>query len=264
MNKIEEITPSVSRTYNLPLVEDCSRLPEAPRFQDNDWKPLPERFLAGIEFASRFTAIPVNGPHTNYIAAIHVSDTRAIATDNKTLVEFDLGGEVAYDMSLTVQDMRVLRSFGASPSHVGRLDGRDIRLHFRWATGTALALRPMGRTAPAVAKSMVTNFDWSDMNPVDAHWRGQIVGQFSIKPVRDTSDLLHVHPDRIESSTYTDESQVCLPFTTHSPVYTVYDRPQIIRAIKIAERIKFVERAEGTYFLFCAEKIRGVLASMVV
>lgn len=264
MNQIADIEPAVSRTYNLPLVEDCSFLPEAPRFKDNKWKPLPERFLAGIEFASRFTAVPVDGPQTYYIAAIHVSGKRATTTDGKTLVEFDLGGAVPCDMSLTVQEMRVLRAFGTSPSHVSKLSGTDSRLHFRWVTGASLALKPTGYTAPPAVRSLVAKLEWSGMTPVDALWRGQIVGQFSVKPDRDQTDLLYVHPDRIESSAYGSQSQVRLPLTTHSPVYTVYDRPQIIRAIKIAEQVKFVERPEGTFFQFSAENIRGVVSSMAV
>lgn len=264
MNQIVDIKPIVSRTYSLPLVEDFSGLLEFPRLIDDKGKPLPERFLAGIEFASRFTAVPADGPHTYYIAAIHVSGRRATTTDGKTLVEFELGGAVPYDMSLTVQEMRVLRSFGASPSHVSKPRGTDNRLHFRWATGASLALKPTGHTAPAPVKSMVAKLDWSDMNPVDALWRGQIVGQFSIKPDRDQTDLLHIYPDRIESSAYGSQSQVRLPITTHSPVYTVYERPRIIQAIKIAEQVKFVERPEGTLFLFSAKNIRGVVGSMVV
>lgn len=264
MNQIADIKPIVSRTYSLPLVEDCSGLPEAPRFKDNEWKPLPERFLTGIEFVSRFTAVPVNGPHTYHIAAIHVSGKRAVATDGKTLVEFDLGGAVPCDMSLTVKEMRVLRAFGASASHVSKPRGNDSRLHFRWVTGASLTLKPTGHTAPAPVKSLVAKFDWSDMNPVDAYWRGQIVGQFSVKPDRDQTDLLHVQPDRIESSAYGSQSQVCLPITTHSPVYTVYERPRIIQAIKNAELVKFVERPEGTLLLFSAENIRGVVSSMAV
>ncbi|KAF0677150.1 hypothetical protein [Profundibacterium mesophilum] len=102
------------------------------------------------------------------------------------------------------------------------------------------------------------------MNSVDAHWRGQIVDQFSVRPDRDHTDLLHVYPDRIESPAYGSQSQVCLPIATHSPVYTVYERSRIIQVIKIAEQVKFVERPEGTCFLFSAENIRGVVSSMAV
>lgn len=92
MNKIAEIKPLVTRTYTFPLQEAFEELPPAQRLADDEWKPLPERFLEGVEFVSRFTGSDINDRSATYLPLAHVMGEKASATDNKTLVEYDLGG----------------------------------------------------------------------------------------------------------------------------------------------------------------------------
>lgn len=267
LNKITEIKPLVTRTYTFPLQEAFEVLPAAQRLADDEWKPLPERFLEGVEFVSRFTGSDINDRSAAYLPLAHVMGAKAFATDNKTLVEYDLGGAAPFDMHLASGDVRLLRAFGGSPSQVGEaFDPRtdESWLCFRWATGATLALPMRSMTIPDALTSMVASLDWSDMNEVDDQWRSQIVGQFSVKPARNESDLLHIYPDRIETAPDGHHPLVCLAVATHSPVYTVYDRARFIPAVKLADQIKFIGTSESSRLLFCTGNARGVLASFRV
>ena len=183
MNKIAEIKPLVTRTYTFPLQEAFEELPPAQRLADDEWKPLPERFLEGVEFVSRFTGSDINDRSATYLPLAHVMGEKASATDNKTLVEYDLGGTAPLDMHLASGDVRLLRAFGESPSHVGEaLDPRtdESWLSIRWTTGATLAVPKRSAAIPDALSSMVASLDWSAMYEVDDQWRSQIVGQFSV------------------------------------------------------------------------------------
>lgn len=60
MKRATNIVPSISRAYTLPLKVFDGDLLRVDAPQADDWHPLPERFLEGIDFASRFTGSAPN------------------------------------------------------------------------------------------------------------------------------------------------------------------------------------------------------------
>lgn len=113
MKHSANIEPGVSRSFDLPLEtlrQDIEGLDESrerepltyslPAF-DGEWHPLPERFLDGIDFASRLTG-----------SEVVVAEGKAYATDNLIAVEYDTGEACPFKLTLRTEDVRAIKAFG--------------------------------------------------------------------------------------------------------------------------------------------------------
>lgn len=130
MKHVANIEPGVSRSFDLPLEKCDGELLtySLPAF-DCDWHPLSERFLDGVDFASRLTG-----------AEVIVSDGSVYATDNLIAVEYDIGETCPFKLTLGSKEVRAIKAFGSAPSHAYWSGVFRKPQKFMWSNGSRLKL----------------------------------------------------------------------------------------------------------------------------
>lgn len=239
------IEPSVSRTFSLPLQAFGSKLVTFSLPHADKWHALPARFLDGIDFASRLLG-----------SKVYVADGKALTTNNKVAIEYDMAVECPVDLSLTVKEVRAIKAFGSSPSRASVLDKQQ----FKWANGSSLALSSSSRRDDAIIK-LLDSHDWRDLHAVNEQWRAQIIGHFSFKAIRGESDLLTLFPDRIVGGIFYGRPHTELRIETHTERQVVFEKAVLLKALKVATEIKFIHDGDHCRLLFRGENLRGVAAS---
>lgn len=267
MNQVSKIegAGSVSRVFNLPLETFDSELLQADAPPTDDWHALPDRFLNGIDFASRFTGSapkksrkkkkPSKAEVAKPIHCVHCHDGKVYATDNKLVIEYDVG---EYDLSfaLSVGQVRLIKAFGAAPSLV------DVgeALHFRWDNGQSLSLCHSPNRSVDLGQ-LFDPHDWNDLHRISDDWRAQVIGHFSFKPVRNNDGLMQIYPDRITGGVFDNRPDTELRIETHTAREVVFEQATLLNAVKIATEIKFVHDGDHSRLLFRGENVRGIAAS---
>lgn len=128
MNQVAKIEKSSGQVFCLThstLGEQLHKIePPAP---DTKWQTLPERFFDGITFASHFTGSAKGySSDREYVERVHCSDGKAFATDNQSLVEYDIGATPAF--ALESKRVAMLKSFGDAPTRISVEEGGNPRL----------------------------------------------------------------------------------------------------------------------------------------
>lgn len=258
MNQVAKIEKSSSagRIYNLPLESWSGELLSyEPPCTETEWHALPERFLDGLIFASRFA-----GREKTYVDYLQVLGSKVYATDNITLVEYDMGAETAPYLSHTAMQVAKIKAFGDCPTHAS---ADAERQHLKWANGNHLAFALENLTYPNKVEEFDALFDaeeWNNFQKVDAGWRDQIIGHFSFKPMRDNDGLMYFTPDRIVGGVFDDRPDTQLTIETYTRGEVTFEQAQFLRVLKIAKEIRFVHEKDHARLLFKAENVRGIVA----
>jgi hypothetical protein len=252
VNQVAKIEKSLGRVFCPPHVPSCDPPREIVPPTDTDWVALPERFLDGITFASRFSGSSANQAFRfEIVGSVHCSNGKAYGTDNRTIVEFDMGTAPA--LYLTPKQIARIAQFGA-PTH---MSGERHCLNFKWANGNMLTVR--GQVIENKSDKFCELFDahdWDGFRKMDADWRDQIVGHFSYKPNRDNDGLIHFASDRIVGGRTDNHPDTQLTIETYVEQDVTFEQKQLLRALKVAKEFKFVH-GDASYFLFKAENVRG-------
>ena len=264
VNQFREIKDGdcVSRVFNLPLGTSDGDPMHMDAPPTSDWHPLPERFLEGIDFASKFIGT-AKGRSAGWrkVEFAHVMSGKVFATNNLLIVEHDIG-RCDLTCTLTLKQVRMIKAFGATPTHavvVGETTSERI-LHFKWADGNRLSLRHSFDPASELS-DLFDSYDWEGFAHVDDEWRAQVVGHFSFKPLRDNDGLLTVYPDRITGGIFDNRPDTELLIETHSGREVAFEQATFLKAVKIASGMKFIHDGDHSRLLFKGEHTRGIAAS---
>ncbi|WP_432448919.1 hypothetical protein [Aliiroseovarius marinus] len=267
VNQLREIKNGneVSRVYRLPLKAFDGELMCFDAPQADNWYLLPERFLEGIDFASRFTGSapktsrkkkkPSKAEATTPINCVHLHDGKTYATDNKLVIEYDTG-ECDLSFSLSVRQVRLIKAFGTAPSQVSVGE----TAHFRWENGSSLSLCHSPNRSVDLSQ-LFDPHDWNDLHSISNDWQAQVIGHFSFKPVRDNDGLMQIYPDRITGGVFDNRPDTELRIETHTAHEVAFEQATLLNAIKIATEIKFVHDGDHSRLLFRGKNVRGIAAS---
>jgi len=259
VNQVAKIEKSLGRVFCLThstLGEQLHKI--TPPAADTEWQPLPERFLSGITFASRFTGSANYFPDRSYVERVHGSDGKAYATDGQSLVEYDIGAAPAF--ALEPKRIAMIKSFGDAPTHIS-VEGD--RQQFKWANGNYLTIgdsrSPVDEQAVERICKVFDAHDWADFRKVDANWRDQIIGFCSFKVARENDGLIHFTPDRIVGGRFDNFPDMQLTIETYAECDVTFEQKQLLRVLKVADEFKFVHGEDVSHFLFKAENVRGMV-----
>lgn len=270
MKHAAKIEPGISRVFSLPLETFDGKLLHFNAPQADDWYALADRFLDGIAFASRFTgSVPMTSRKkkkpsevevTRPIHCVHVHDGKAYATDNKLVIEYDVG-ECKPSFALSVPQVRMIKAFGVAPSKVSV--GESV--HFRWDSeqrehDRILSLRHSPNRSVDLSQ-LFDPYDWSDLHSLSDDWRAQVIGHFSFKPIRDNDGLMQIYPDRIAGGIFDHRPDTELRIETHTAREVVFEQAPLLNAVKIATEIKFVHDRDHSRLLYKGKNVRGIAAS---
>lgn len=264
MKHSANIEPVVSRSFDLPLetlrkdiegfdeTRDCELVAYSLPTSDGEWHPLPEKFLDGIDFASRLTG-----------SEVVVADGKAYASDNLIAVEYDIGDACPFKLTLRAEDVRAVKAFGTSPSHAFWSGGYLEPQQFMWSNGGRLQIpdRTLGKDIATRVRALLDGFGWNDLHEVDAAWRAQIAGHFAFKTVRNEEGLLRIRPGRIAGGVFDNRPDTELIIETFTDREVQFTKAIFFRVLKVATSIKFVYDGDRTWMLFRGENVRGVAAS---
>lgn len=277
MNDVAQIerTTASGRSFRLPLEMYQGQLVEAemPRVEVN-WSALPDCYLDGIDFASRFLGTG-KGRSKSYghVELVHVDGSKIYGGDNLTLVEYVIGGNFPYHAH-TSKDVRILKGLG-SPTHLSldtpqekAPDSGEINRfeHFKSANGNRLSrLSPdlYFESYPKQFDALFDGHDWSEMSEITDDWRAQVVGAFSSKPISGNDGLLHFTSDSIVGGIFDNRPDIELRIETFAKGAACFEQSQFLRMIKVAQKIKFVHSQDQVRVLFTFENGRGIVAGRI-
>lgn len=254
MNQVAKIEGLTGQAYRLPFAHRSDPFTFTPPAADTEWHPLPD-ILDGITFATRFTGSSKGyGEDRAHLDHVHVARGKVFAADTKCLVEYDVGE--CPDFSILPVRVAQIKAFGEAPSHVSL----DQRLKLKWSNGNTLItrFRTFSRKIDAFEKLLAAH-EWDDFVTMDPDWRDQIIGQFSYKPARENEGLIHFTPDRIVGGPEDKRPTTQLPTVTHAQADVTFHQMQLLRALKVADALKFVHGDGVSHFLFKAENVRGIM-----
>jgi len=256
VNQVAKIEKSLGRVFCPPHSIFVDELREIVPPTDTDWQALPERFLDGITFVSRFTGNANHIPERGYVERVHCSGGKAYATDGQSLVEYGMGASPSF--SIQPAKIALLKSFGDAPTHIG-VEGN--RQQYKWASGNYLTTATGFEDGKVVEKfiQVFDAHDWDDFRKMDSAWRDQIVGHFSYKLARDNDGMIHFAPDRIVGGRFDNHPDTQLSIETYVEKNVTFEQKQLLRALKVAEEFKFVHGDDASHFLFKAENVRGMV-----
>lgn len=255
----------VSRVFNLPLETFDGELLHSDVPPTGNWHALPDGFLNGIDFASRFTGSspkasrkkkkPSEADFARPIHYVHFHEGKVYATDNKLVIEYD-AGECDLSFALSVGQVRLIKAFGVAPSQA------DVgeAVHFKWDNGQRLSLSHSPNRSVDLGQ-LFGPHDWNDLHCISDDWQAQVIGHFSFKPVRNNDGLMQLYPDRITGGVFDNRPDTELSIETHTAREVVFEQATLLKAVKIATEIKFVHEGEHSRLLFRGENVRGIAAS---
>ncbi|MEL6467871.1 MAG: hypothetical protein AAFQ58_23150 [Pseudomonadota bacterium] len=260
MKHAPNIAPNVSRDFTLPLEVYGGELLtfELPDL-GGEWQPLPEHFLEGISFTSRFTA---SGSHYPWwMQTVHVFGGSIIGTNNRAIVEYS-AGEGELECALSVKQVRLIKAIGSRPTQVNTpaRPTADKYLHFKWQNGSRLALSRLMRPEQRLRK-LFSRVAWNEFSAVDENWRAQILGHFSFKPIKDNSGLITIYPERVTGGVFDNRADIELPIKTPTEREVVFEQAHLLSVLKVASEIKFIHEGDHSKLLFKADNVRGFLAA---
>ena len=265
------ISQDVSRQFDLPFAwlygeQLTFELPA----ESLNWHRLPDRFLEGIELLAKFAGKVKDLPggqfadrrqvqEGEYIFFVHVRGAKALATDNATLIEFDLGSSAHLDFSLNAKHIRALKAFGTSPESCG--DTSHFGIAFKWPSGNIVTLKNRHRFQKP-RTDYLDQWGWDNFHAVSDHWRNQIIGHFSFRPTAGETGILHITPSGFSSGLLDNDPAQKLSVPTHCQVNLQFQKKRFLDVIKVASEIKFVHEDDRDLLLFKGERIRGVATAL--
>jgi len=258
VNQVAKIEKSLGRVFCPPHVPSCDAPREIVPPTDTDWVALPERFLDGITFASRFIGNANHIPERGYVERVHCADGKAFATDGQSLVEYGMGASPSF--SLQPAKIALLKSFGEAPTQIGV---EDVRQWFKWANGNYLTI---GGSRSSIDERAVERIctvfdahDWDNFRKMDSAWRDQIIGHFSYKLARENVGMIHFASDRIVGGRFDSHPDTQLSIETYVEQDVTFEQKQLLRAFKVAEEFRFVHGDGASHFQFKAANVRGMV-----
>lgn len=259
VNKVTDILPAA--TFELSL-EPSMYAPEIPPKLANA-SPLPATLVDRLKDAAPWVAPHVFSNDKLFLTYIHVAGRKVYAGQSEALVEYDLGDADVPWFAIEPRQIKLLAAFGEPPIGVSFPDpvnwGR--RVQFKWNDERRLSLVVSNGHYDASCTDMFASFITSrnDLEPITDDWREQIEGRFSAYKTRGETDLLHITNGKIEGGIA--GSKITLETDTHCDGEAWMQRQLFLRAIKIADRIKFSEVEQHQRMFFEGPNVRGIVTT---